>query len=137
MKLLKLLILLFSSLLTGMSAHAELIGVDPDKLQSMIDQGALVVDVRTQKEWDTTGVIPSSHKLMYYDENGNSSADQWLAELRGLRHTEDQAVVIVCHSGGRSASVGHFLDNEVGMSNVYHLENGISGWINQGKAVEK
>ncbi len=137
MKSSKLLILLFSSLLTGGAAQAELIGVNPEKLQGMIEQGALVVDVRTEAEWDKTGIIPSSHKLMYYDENGNSNADQWLAQLRAMKSTENQAVVVVCHSGGRSASVGNFLDKDVGMSNIYHLEDGISGWINQGKAVDK
>lgn len=133
----KFYILLFSSLLASSTALAELIGINPDQLQTMIDQGALVVDVRTPNEWDKTGIIPNSHKLMYYDEDGNSDAQKWLTQLRALKNSKDQPVVVVCHSGRRSAAVGQFLDNKVGMPNVYHLENGISGWINQGKKVDK
>ena len=134
---LKLSLLFFCCLLISGLAFAELIGVNPDKLQEMADQGALVIDIRTENEWQTTGTIPSSQKLMFYDENGNSDADQWLAQLQKLKSSPDQPVIVVCHSGGRSSSVGKYLNTEIGMPNVYHLENGISGWIKQGKATDK
>lgn len=134
---LKLSLLFFSCLLISGLAVAELEGVDPDKLQEMADRGALVVDIRTEKEWQSTGIISSSQKLMFYDEDGEYNADQWLAQLRKLKSSVDQPVIVVCHSGGRSSSVGKYLNNKIGMPNVYHLENGISGWIKQGKTTDK
>ncbi len=134
---LKLSILFFSCLLISGLAFADLIGIDPDKLQEMADQGALIIDIRTEKEWQTTGTIPSSQKLMYYDEDGKYDTDEWLAHLRKLKSSPDQPVVVVCHSGGRSSSVGKYLSTSIGMPNVYHLENGISGWIKQGKATDE
>lgn len=127
---------LIGLLLLTLSAPAltEVVGVDPDQLEEMVaKQDALVIDVRTPQEWETTGIIPSSQKLMFFNEEGKSDSEKWLAKLNQLKKA-DQPVILVCHSGGRSSKVGHFLNDKIGMKNVYHLENGISGWKKEGKA---
>jgi rhodanese-related sulfurtransferase len=120
----------------SLSISAEPVGVDPDRLEKMIEQeGALVIDIRTPQEWKATGTIPSSRKMMFFDESGEAHEQEWLAELNRARKP-DQPVILVCRSGGRSSKVGDFLDQSLGMKNVYHLENGITEWIEQGKAVK-
>ncbi len=112
---------------------SEVVGLDPDGLDKMTSQGAVVIDIRTPAEWENTGVIPASQPLMFYDEDGNSDSEKWLKQLTKLKNNPDQPVVLVCHSGGRSSKVGEFLDKQIGMKNIHHLEGGISGWKKAGK----
>lgn len=133
----KLYTLLITSLVVAsFSLSAEVVDIDPDRLEQLVtEQDAVVVDVRTASEWRETGVIQSSKTLTFFDENGQYDAQQWFARLQGLKDP-DQPVILVCRSGGRSAKVAEFLDREAGLKNVYNLEDGISGWIEQGKATK-
>lgn len=118
------------------SLFAEVSDVNPDQLQRMIaEQNTLVIDVRTPEEWRTTGTIPSSRTMMFYDQDGDSDPQQWLEQLMKIK-IPGQRVVLVCHSGGRSAKVAEFLDQEAQISDVYNLEDGISSWIEKGKPTQ-
>lgn len=107
---------------------AEFISIGNEDLTKMMQKGVAVIDIRTPPEWKKTGIIPGSHKLMFYDENGHSNPQQWLQEFNKIVNSNDQPFVLVCHSGGRSEMVGQFLDDKVGMKRVYHLKDGISSW---------
>lgn len=115
---------------------AEVVGVNPDQLEKLIGQGAMVIDIRTPTEWQSTGTIRSSQRLTFFDTEGTYDGKTFLAQLNTLKSSADQAVVLVCLAGGRSSKVGVFLDEKVGMKNVYHLENGIKSWIKEGKQIE-
>jgi rhodanese-related sulfurtransferase len=113
----------------------ELVGVSPDELQALMRQGAVVVDVRTPKEWASTGLIPQSQGLAYFDEHGAYDKDAWLAKLKPLLSSAKQPLVLVCRSGHRSAEVGKMLVAEAGFAKVYHLEKGIRGWAAENRAL--
>lgn len=118
--------------LTPALLYAEVTDVNPQSVQAMTDQGALIIDVRTPEEWKQTGLIPGSHPLTFFDSEGNSDPQQWLNEMRKLKTKDDQPVVLVCRSGKRSAAVAQFLDQKAGMTNIYNLNNGITGWRSSG-----
>jgi len=120
-------------LLFGLAHAGDLVGVTPDELQTMQAQGALVVDVRTPAEWKTTGLIPGSKGLTYFDSTGGYDKDGWLKELKSSVTAPDQPVILVCRSGNRSATVGKMLLTEAGYGKVYHLEKGIRGWSAESK----
>ncbi|RLA25954.1 MAG: rhodanese-like domain-containing protein, partial [Gammaproteobacteria bacterium] len=61
----------------------------------------------------------------------------WLATVRQLQTTPDQEIILVCRSGGRSGKVGNFLTQKYKLSNISHLENGISSWIKEKRPTEK
>lgn len=125
-------------LLYQVALHAADLGnLTPDQLESLQKQDALVIDIRTEKEWQDTGIIPDSHKLQFFDADGKFDSKQWLAQLEQLKKTPAQPVVLVCQSGGRSTMLGNFLTGKLGMQNVYQLQNGINAWIEQGKRVQK
>jgi len=111
---------------------AGLAGVSSDELQSLLDKGAVVVDVRTPDEWKATGVIPGSHPLTFFDSSGQYDKAAWLQSLRPLMERSDRPIVLVCRSGNRSAIVGSFLVAEAGFTQVYHLEKGIRAWSAEG-----
>jgi rhodanese-related sulfurtransferase len=124
-------------LLSSLAQAGNLVGVTPDELQTMQTQGALVVDVRTPQEWASTGMIPGSKGLTYFDAAGGYDKEGWLKQLRGWTANPGQPVVLVCRSGHRSATVGKMLLSEGGYDKVYHLEKGIRGWSAESKPLAR
>ncbi|MGR8931465.1 MAG: rhodanese-like domain-containing protein [Gammaproteobacteria bacterium] len=124
-------------LLFGRVAMAnELQTVTPEQLLAMQqNQNALVVDVRTPAEWQASGIISDSRKLQSFDNDGNFDIGKWAAELEKLKSSPEQAVILVCRSGNRSAKVGELLTRQLGMKNVYHLEKGLQSWVQSGRSV--
>jgi len=116
---------------------AELKGIEPADLETIIRQGVPVIDIRTSDEWKATGTIPSSHKLTFFRKDGKSDPQQWLTEFKKIVPDSDQQFVLVCRSGGRTGMVGQFLYNKIGMKNVLHLEHGILSWLEQNKPVTR
>ncbi len=103
------------------------------------NSNALVIDIRTEKEWGSTGIIPDSHKLQFFSPSGKYDTKKWLADLNQLKAkaNENQAIILVCRSGGRSGKVGNLLSKELGMENIHHLSNGIKSWIKTGNKTIK
>ncbi len=112
----------------------ELGKVTPDQLLDMQKRDkALVIDIRTPPEWQSTGLISDSYKIQGLDTEGNFDQDKWLTELKKIRTSPDQPIVLVCRSGNRSEKVGDILTQKLGMSHVYHLTGGIQTWFNSGR----
>jgi len=123
----------FSSLLSA----AELGNLSADQLISLQKtQNALVIDIRTENEWNATGIIPDSHKLQFFSANGKHDAKKWLSDLSQLKTSAEQPVILVCRSGSRSNMVGNMLAKQQGMKNIFHLANGIMPWIKAGNKIQ-
>ncbi|AEG01389.1 Rhodanese-like protein [Methylomonas methanica MC09] len=124
-------------LLCSQAAWAdEVTGISPEQLLDMQhNQNALVVDIRTEAEWRNSGVIADSHKLQSFDRQGHFDAEKWLTDLRKLKSSSDQPVILVCRSGNRSGKVGALLTQQLGMKNIYHLNNGLQAWLESGHPV--
>ena len=130
-------VFIFSLILPLGSLQAEELKLlNPEQLQSIqAQQSPLIIDVRTPAEWQATGIIPNSHKLQGFDSNGQFDAVKWTAELEKLKTAPNQAVILVCRSGNRSGKIGEILLKQ-GQNNIYHLQNGIQGWIQTGHPVQ-
>lgn len=124
-------------LLAVCSNAAELENITPKQLKSLQNDGALVIDIRTAKEWLTNGIIPDSKKLEFFNEQGEFDEKKWLTGLNKLHTSSEQPVILVCRSGNRSSMVGNYLTNKLGMNNIYHLQNGILSWIKAGNEISK
>lgn len=128
---------LFFILLTAVFAFADFKGLTPAQLQEMIDKNITVIDIRTPPEWKDVGTIPTSKKIMFFDEKGKYDVDNWLKEFSTQVKDKKQPFVLVCRSGNRTGMVGNFLSKQLGYENVYHLQHGIKSWIREGKEVIK
>jgi rhodanese-related sulfurtransferase len=138
MKIFKPVLIFLLLSITQLSIATELVNVDPKQLQSMQDQkNALVIDIRTIKEWNETGTIPRSEKLEFFNAEGQFNAELWIEHLNNLRQSPDQPIILVCRSGNRSGKVGNYLTQQLGMNNIYHLQNGMNGWLKEGNKTEK
>ncbi len=117
----------------SIAAAGQLIGVTPDELKTLQQEGALVIDIRTPEEWRKSGLIPGAEPLTYFDAQGGYNTDDWMRKLNELTGKQHGKVVLVCRSGNRSGLVGKMLTEQRGYDQVYHLEKGVKEWANQGK----
>lgn len=83
------------------------------------DQGAFVLDVRTQEEWDQFHIPDAT--LIPLDELSNR-----LDEI-----PRDREVVVVCRSGNRSL-VGRNTLADAGFTQAFSMAGGVTAWSNQG-----
>ena len=92
--------------------------VDPRTGQTMVDEGATLLDVRHQEEWDA-GHAPEA-VFLPLDQLGD-------------RYTEllpDQPIVVICRSGARSAKAAEAL---VGAGDqAVNLAGGMKAWVAEG-----
>ena len=91
-------------------------------LEAAAVEGAVVVDVRTPREW-AGGVIAGS-KLIDFRAEG------FIEAIRAL--TVKGPLLLTCHSGGRSARAREILKGE-GFAHVQDLSGGIKAWAAAGK----
>lgn len=131
----KILTALFLAFLFNSAVIAtELQTVTPEQLLDLQqNQNALVIDIRTETEWQASGIISNSHKLQSFDNHGQFDQEKWLAKLEKLKSSADQPVILVCRSGNRSGKIGAYLTERLGMSNIYHLQNGLQSWSQSGR----
>ena len=133
MKRTQLILFFICSFFTAIISAEELGQLSAEQLITMQKKdNALVIDIRTEKEWNTTGIIPDSHKLQFFTATGKYDANKWLSDLNQLKTSSDQAVILVCRSGSRSGMVGNMLAKKMGVKNVHHLSTGIMPWIKAG-----
>jgi len=138
MKRINLILFFICSFFTAFISAEELGQLTAEQLITMQKQdNALVIDIRTEKEWNTTGIIPDSHKLQFFTATGKYDADKWLSNLIQLKTSPDQTVILVCRSGSRSGMVGDMLAKKMKMKNVHHLSTGIMPWIKAGNKITK
>ncbi len=109
--------------------------VDNGALKALLDKGTKLVDVRRQDEWDQTGVIEGSARLTAFDARGNFNRD-FPAAFQSLV-APDEAVVLICRTGNRSAVIANMLTEQAGYTKVYNVTDGIVKWIKDGHPVVK
>ena len=119
-RLARSLYLLFPFLIPGCAGWPEQANsLDGGSLNEKInaDTGAVVLDVRTSKEF-AEGHLPKS---INYDWNGNNFQSQ----IKTL--DKSKPIFVYCLSGGRSAKAAEDLRSQ-GFKNVYELKGGITQW---------
>ncbi len=112
------------------SVFAELFNIDNTTLQTLIEKKVPIIDIRTATEWQETGVIEGSHKLTFFDEEGNYNVAQWLATFTQIVPDKNQPFVLICRSGKRTRSIALMLLKE-GYTDVYNVRYGIQNWIQE------
>lgn len=88
-------------------------------------EGLVVLDVRTQAEYDR-GHVPGAVLLDFYADDFEDS----IAEL-----DRDVPYLVYCAQGGRSGSTGGLM-GELGFADVADLSAGFPGWADAGLPVE-
>ena len=97
-------------LIVSAQANADVQPADNDKIISLMKQGVPLIDIRTNSEWQNTGIIKNSKLLTFFDKDGKSDGP----------HTS-------WHENGQKAAEGTSKDGEE-VSGKY--------WNSKGEEVE-
>lgn len=98
--------------------------VGPTEAKERVDAGALLIDVREQREWDQARIAGAELKPL-------SRASSWYREL-----PRDGDIIFYCRSGSRSGQIVRALIDQAGFSNVINMRGGIIEWAKEGLPVE-
>ena len=102
----------------------------PERLQ----QGAILVDIRRQEEWQQTGIVAGSRLLTFYDAQGKSDPERWLNDLNRIAPLE-RPLLLICRTGQRTIDVCEFLTAVADRRQIYNVTDGIFGWLAAGLPV--
>lgn len=105
------------------------------QLQTLLDQNVTLIDIRRPEEWAHTGVVPGSKKLTFFSKTGAINP-QLVPELQRMA-AADQPVVLICRTGSRTRAAAQMINSQLGYNTVYNVQDGITKWIADGRAVIK
>jgi rhodanese-related sulfurtransferase len=91
--------------------------VGPIDAVRLLNQGAVLVDVRTQAEFDSGHVIDARHVPQ----------EQLASSAETLKKYREKVVIICCESGMRSGSAARVLQAQ-GFTKVVNLRGGLQAW---------
>lgn len=96
-------------------------GVDVKTAQSMVSQGALLLDVREPSEYAAVHAVNA--RLMPLGQVG--------MRLKELEAYKDKPIAVICRSGNRSSKAVAILQ-EAGFTQVVNVQGGTSAWVDAG-----
>lgn len=108
-----------------MSSSPEIPNVAVGEVDALVADGALLVDIREQNEWDEARIPGATLKPM-------SSINDWYQDL-----PRDQTVILYCRSGQRSSQAVNALVSQAGFENVLNMTGGIIAWADAGLPIEQ
>jgi len=126
--------LIFEIQLLDVSDPITLGQANPEMFKRAQMDGAIIIDIRHEDEWAHTGVIEGAVTITAFGKNGNIHPE-FQKKFLSIIPSEKTPIMLYCHIGGRTASLGNALINQLGYSNVSHLTNGIVGWLADGNKI--
>ncbi|MDJ0826028.1 MAG: rhodanese-like domain-containing protein [Rhodobacter sp.] len=114
------------------AANTAVERIDTAAAQALIDDGALLLDVRDAPELERMGRADGSHHVPrgMLEFRADPASPFHDAEFR-----RDRAIVLYCASGGRAALAGKLL-LDMGFERVFNL-GGLKDWIEAGGAIDE
>lgn len=98
---------------------AQIANVNVEEACELVEDGALLLDVREDSEWDLGHAPEALHIAL-------AEVPDRVGDLE-----QGRQIVCVCRSGGRSMRAGQFLADQG--FDVVNLEGGMTAWAQQGK----
>ena len=96
------------------------------------DAGAVLIDVRTDAEWNYVGVTDLSAlgreqiNISWLTFPGNLKNEAFVAEVRAACPGTDTPILFLCRSGQRSASAAKAM-TDAGYTKCYNIAEGFEG----------
>ncbi|WP_200762772.1 rhodanese-like domain-containing protein [Nitrosophilus alvini] len=130
----KNIIFLLSLLPILLTAGVKTLSVE--EVEKLKKQKVPIIDIRTPQEWKSTGIIPGSRLIMFFDERGGYDLNRFMKEFAKVVPSKDMPFVLVCRTGSRTKVVGNFLADKLGYKKAADLGGGIYAWIRSKKPVK-
>ena len=108
--------------------------VSSNELIDMIENNAVALDIRTEEEWDRTGVIKGSFPETAFDKNGKFQV-YVMDKIRALAASQSQDVnlIFISHDGETASMLANSFSEDLGFTNVSVLKGGIKAWQSENK----
>jgi len=91
--------------------------VGPMDAVRLVNQGAVLLDVRSQAEFDSGHILDAKHVPQ----------DQLSSSIETLKKYKDKVVIACCESGMRSGAAARLLQAQ-GFTKVVNLKGGLQAW---------
>ena len=131
MKIFLVIFLLFTKFV-----NAEVIDINNRELSNLIEKKIKIIDVRTQNEWKSTGIIKGSFLISLLNENKKFIFEDWY-ETFNNKFGKNKSIIFICASGVRSNYISHLVEKKRPDLKVYNLKKGINYWIRSGNKIYK
>ena len=119
---------------------SEPIALPAQMAYAMVQQGAILVDVRTDQERAVSFEDPRGAYRIPYPKNGMGDKALFVKRVSALREANHNApVVLICSKGIRSQWAGEALASS-GLTEVYTVVGGLEGdrgWVDSDLPVEE
>ena len=92
--------------------------IDKDQVNNLIDDKVMVIDLRTEEEFED-GKIRSSFNIDFQKR-------EFIDNLNKL--DKEKPYIIYCMSGNRSLKASHVMKS-LGFKMIYHYKNGYKDWV--------
>jgi peptidylprolyl isomerase len=106
--------------------YSKLYSVDLIKKQK---EGFVLIDIRTERERKSTGIIKGSLEMTAFDLQGNFNPN--FINTYQVAATKDDHVVFISNEGEISAILANGFVEQLGSTNMYTLIGGIQNWIKE------
>lgn len=116
----------FVALVDEVRPHIKELTVKQVKQKFDNKENFILIDVREDKEWETSRIPQAMHigrGVLERDIAGNIKA-------------KDQEIILYCGGGFRSALAAYNLQ-KMGYANVYSMDGGIRGWGEEAYPIDK
>ena len=112
--------------------------IDSEKLEKLVKENAVALDIILDNQWKKTGVIKGSFQETAFDINGKFNV-YLMDKIRALAGAESQEIelIFISHDGKTAEILGNAFAEDLGFTNVYVLDGGIQSWIDSNKPLEK
>lgn len=128
-KLFIIITLLLSLIISSFAKESKSLVVD--ELEVYIESNIIVIDIRSENKWKTTGIIPNSYRLTYTKENEK----KWLYTLIKLIREKNRRFVLISKNGKSAEKLASRLVKEKKLKNAMYLDGGIDDWIDSDRKV--
>ena len=131
MKIFLVILVLFTKFV-----NAEVIDINNRELSDLIKKTINIIDVRTQKEWKSTGIIKGSFLVSLLNKNKRFIFEDWFAMFEN-NFGKNKSIIFICASGIRSNYISHLVQRKKPDLIIYNLQKGIKHWIRSGNKINR
>ena len=116
--------------------NAEVIDIDNSELKNLIEKDINIIDVRTQNEWKSTGIIEGSILISLLDKKNKFIFENWYENFN-KKISKNESVIFVCALGVRSKYISNLINKKKPDLKIYNLKKGINDWIRSGNKISR
>ena len=116
--------------------NAEVININNKELSNLIEKEIKIIDVRTQNEWKSTGIIKGSFLVSLLNKNKKFIFEDWFAMFEN-NFGRNKSIIFICASGVRSIYISNLVKKKKPDLKIYNHKRGINYWIRSGYKIER